>query len=287
MKDKITEFAPAKINLTLHVTGRRDDGYHLLDSLVVFADIGDEITVEPADRLSLTVDGPMSEGVPTDSSNLVLKAASLFETTQTVATSGASLTLTKNLPASSGIGGGSSDAAATLRALSQLWQCPLPAPSRALSLGADLPVCLTPQTQRMSGIGEQLTPVAALPETFILLANPGIEVSTPQVFKTLASRNNTPMPQTLPVWQGFDDFITWLKTQRNDLEAPARAIAPDITETLAALSAQPNAALTRMSGSGATCFALFKDEHAAKSAYASLSKAHPNWWLAHGRILHP
>ncbi|WP_372834971.1 4-(cytidine 5'-diphospho)-2-C-methyl-D-erythritol kinase, partial [Puniceibacterium confluentis] len=171
-------FAPAKVNLTLHVTGRRADGYHLLDSLVVFADIGDTVSVEASDRLSLAVDGPMAVGVPVDDSNLVLRAARFLNPER-----GAAILLTKHLPAASGIGGGSSDAAATLRALSELWGVPVP--RDVLALGADLPVCMAPGAQRLAGVGDVLTPVPGLPDCDILLVKPGVSVATPQGVRAL------------------------------------------------------------------------------------------------------
>ena len=279
MTAKVTAFAPAKINLTLHVTGRREDGYHLLDSLVAFADIGDEIEARAASEMSLSVSGPMSEGVPSDSRNLMLKAAKLLDPTGTAA-----LSLTKHLPAASGIGGGSSDAAATLRALAELWDLPLPRTEDVLPLGADLPVCLYPAPQRMSGIGEKLERLPALPPCDILLVNPGVEVATPSIFKALTSRDNAPMPDVLPNWRSAEGLAAWLHTQRNDLEPPACGLAPEISDALSALEAT-NPLIARMSGSGATCFALFPANSAkTDTALDAIQQAHPNWWVKSGRI---
>ncbi|MGR3814081.1 MAG: 4-(cytidine 5'-diphospho)-2-C-methyl-D-erythritol kinase [Cognatishimia activa] len=279
MTAKVTAFAPAKINLTLHVTGRREDGYHLLDSLVAFADIGDEIEARAASEMSLSVSGPMSEGVPSDSRNLMLKAAKLFDPSGKAA-----LYLTKHLPAASGIGGGSSDAAATLRALAELWDLPLPQTEDVLPLGADLPVCLYPTSQRMSGIGEKLERLPALPPCDILLVNPGVEVATPGIFKALTSRDNAPMTDVLPNWRSAEDLAAWLHTQRNDLEPPACGLAPEISDALSALEAT-NPLIARMSGSGATCFALFPAGSAeADTACGAIQQAHPNWWVKSGRF---
>ncbi|MGR3760479.1 4-(cytidine 5'-diphospho)-2-C-methyl-D-erythritol kinase [Roseobacteraceae bacterium NS-SX3] len=272
-------FAPAKINLTLHVTGQRADGYHLLDSLVGFASAGDRLRAEPADGLSLTVTGPRAEGVPEDGSNLVLRAARLLD-----ADRGAALTLEKHLPAASGIGGGSSDAAAALRALSRLWDLPLPAASETLALGADLPVCMAPGAQRMTGVGERLAPVDRLPGCGILLVNPGVEVPTPAVFKALARKDNAPMPENLPRWRDAAELAGWLATQRNDLQAPALALAPVIGEVLTALRAT-GCLHAAMSGSGATCYALFSPgTGAAEAAEARIRAEHPGWWAAAGRL---
>ena len=246
--------APAKINLSLHVTGRRDDGYHLLDSLVVFADIGDRLWLSDADEMSLSVTGPFAEGVPEDGRNLVWKAAER-------AGRMLSIRLEKNLPHGAGIGGGSSDAAAVLR-----WAG---AGKNALDLGADVPVCLSNTPQRMRGIGEQLEPVA-VPECHLVLVNPGVHVPTPAVFRALERRDNagmTPMG---------DDFIGWLGAQRNDLQEAAISVAPVIAEALATLD---DALVARMSGSGATCFGLYPDADMAKAAAARIAAAQPGWWV--------
>ncbi|MBR9842598.1 MAG: 4-(cytidine 5'-diphospho)-2-C-methyl-D-erythritol kinase [Rhodobacteraceae bacterium] len=265
---KTEAFAPAKINLTLHVTGQRADGYHLLDSLVVFADIGDRLTATPATEPSLTVTGPLSDGVPTGPENLVLRAAALIQTP-------AALSLEKHLPAAAGIGGGSSDAAATLRALSALTGVPLP-DDKGLSLGADLPVCTLARAATMRGIGEDIAPVDGLPPLPAVLVNPRVDVPTPSVFRALTSKTNAPM-DPIPQGADFNTFCNWLATQRNDLEPPARTLAPEIDATLAALS---DARLARMSGSGATCFGLYPTQAAAEDAAARIRKAQPDWWVA-------
>ena len=269
-------FAPAKINLTLHVTGQRADGYHLLDSLVVFADIGDTILAEPSDRLGLTLNGPQSGQLTADPDNLVLRAACLMAPDRHAA-----LALTKRLPVASGIGGGSADAAATLRALSRLWDLPLPAADAILTLGADVPVCMDSAPCRMSGIGEILAPVPALPSMGITLVNPGVSVSTPSVFRALASKTNPPMESRLPRWRDLGEFIAWLKTQRNDLQVSAIAHQPVIERTLLALR-QAGALHVGMSGSGATCFGLFAPDGSGSQSMHDLP-AH--WWRAYGRVL--
>lgn len=280
----IEAFAPAKANLALHVTGRRPDGYHLLDSLVVFADLRDRLRFEPAPELSLAVTGPFAAGVPTDGTNLVLKAAALM------AGRGARIMLEKQLPHGGGIGGGSSDAAATLRALSQLWRAPMPDMAKVLSLGADVPVCLmAPAPQRMRGIGEALTPVPALPEAHLVLLNPGVPVSTREVFARLAAGQGTENPGLTPMPEAMDfaTFAGWLGAQRNDLEAPAIAVAPVIAEALALLRKVPKCALARMSGSGSTVFGLFAEVHTAAEAAKRIAAAAPGWWVRAAPILKP
>lgn len=265
----ITEVAPAKVNLTLHVTGCRADGYHLLDSLVVFADIGDRVTVQPgAPRLAVT--GPMSAGIPDGPENLVLCAAALMRTE-------ADIKLDKHLPAAAGIGGGSSDAAACLRALARLTGARLP--DDVASLGADVPVCLLARAARMRGIGEEVTPLARLPILHAVLVNPRIAVSTTAIFKRLARRDNPPMPARLPGWHTAEHLIHWLATQRNDLEEPAIAEAPVIADVLQKIAASEGCALSRMSGSGATCFGLYPDPPSAQEAARTLRRDHPAWWV--------
>jgi len=263
-------FAPAKINLALHVTGQRSDGYHLLDSLVAFVDLGDQIIAAPAVQSSLTVTGPFAEGVPTDGTNLVLKAAALAGRPM-------ALTLDKHLPPASGIGGGSADAAATLRAAARLGIQPVTA-DQALSLGADVPVCLLSKPVRMSGIGERLTPVV-MPALHLVLVNPRVEVSTPEVFARLERKDNMPMPDKLPRWPDSLAFVDWLSTQRNDLERPAVKLVPEIAAALAALALAPKVQMVRMSGSGATCFALFADRLSADAAAAQMAASNPWWWV--------
>lgn len=272
-------FAPAKVNLALHVTGRRADGYHLLDSLVVFADLGDRIRVEAAERLSLSVTGPRAAGVPADATNLVWRAAEALGPGR-----GARITLEKHLPAAAGIGGGSSDAAAALRALATLWDVALPRAADVLALGADVPVCLDARAARMGGIGERLDPVPALPEAGLVLVNPGTGVSTPAVFKALAQRNNPPLPDPGP-WADAAALAAWLRQTRNDLEAPARALVPEIGAVLGAISTAPGCLLARMSGSGATCFGLFADRASAARAAQAIGGQNPGWWVKAGGFL--
>lgn len=268
-------FAPAKINISLHVTGRRPDGYHLLDSLVVFADVGDRLHLRLASEPRLSVTGPMSGGVPTGADNLVLRAAALMGIT-------AEITLEKHLPAASGIGGGSSDAAACLRALSEM--CCQPAPSDVSALGADVPVCLVARAARMRGIGEEVLPLDGLPTLDAVLVNPGVPVSTPAIFRRLTQRANPAMPAQLPDWPDAATLIDWLGAQRNDLQDAAIAEAPVVANVLQEIASSQHCALARMSGSGATCFGLYPDAATATRAAQSLSASHPGWWVQATRL---
>lgn len=264
-------FAPAKINLTLHVTGQRPDGYHLLDSLVVFADLGDRVRVRAAPSLSLRVTGPMAAGVPVGEDNLVLRAVRL------AGVAGAEIVLEKNLPAAAGIGGGSADAAATFRALQSGFGLTPPAVDEVMTLGADVPACLLSQSLRMSGIGETISPVAAMPGLPAVLVNPGVPVHTPAAFRALTTRNGASMPE-IPTFAGITDCAVWLALQRNDLQEAAIGICPEIGACLAALRDQA-ALLARMSGSGATCFGLFQTADAADRACRAIARAQPGWWV--------
>ncbi|MBR9650739.1 4-(cytidine 5'-diphospho)-2-C-methyl-D-erythritol kinase [Thalassovita aquimarina] len=270
--ETIEAFAPAKVNLTLHVTGQREDGYHLLDSLVMFADVGDRISLRRADKSSLTVTGPMGQGVPTGPENLVLRAVDLMG-------EAADITLEKHLPAAAGIGGGSSDAAAVLSALRDLTGKPVP--DQGLSLGADVPVCLAGKAAIMRGIGEDVAPVDGLPELHCVLVNPGVAVPTGAVFKGLARKDN-PAMDSLPAQPDFAALITWLQRQRNDLERPAIAAQPVIGEVLQEIAATDGCRMARMSGSGATCFGLYATEAQAKAAAGRLQR--DGWWVAATRL---
>jgi 4-diphosphocytidyl-2-C-methyl-D-erythritol kinase len=207
-----------------------------------------------------------------DMSNLVMKAAGLFGNRT------ASLMLEKHLPTASGIGGGSADAAAALRVLADLYGCDFPDASDVLGLGADVPVCLSGVATRMAGIGEVLSPVASLPDFWMVLVNPGVAVPTPAIFKALRSKFNPPMPAVLPCFNGIADFANWLAEQRNDLQAPAEALQPAITEVLKTITSTQGCLLSRMSGSGATCFGLFQGEAAATNAAAHIAAIRPDWW---------
>jgi 4-diphosphocytidyl-2-C-methyl-D-erythritol kinase len=280
----LSERASAKINLYLHVVGRRPDGYHLLDSLAVFAGAGDVLTVESAETLSLTVTGPFTAGLDGEADNLVLRAARALAAQAGVPATGR-LVLKKNLPVASGIGGGSADAAAALRLLSRFWGVDVgqgTLAAIAATLGADVPVCLAGRAAVMSGIGEILAPAPPLPPAGMVLVNPGVAVSTPAVFR--AREGGFSAPAALPAdgWNHAESLAAGLRATVNDLEAPALRLAPAITESLAALRAAPGCLLARMSGSGATCFGLFADAAVARLAAGGLQ--HPGWWVWGGEI---
>lgn len=261
---KLTEIAYAKINLALHVRKRRNDGYHALETVFAFADDGDVLTAEPADKLSLDIIGPFSGGLTSGADNLVLRAANKLQTIG----QGARLILQKNLPIASGIGGGSADAAAALRLLSRLWATEIDLMPIAASLGADVPACLYSATMWGGGIGDELKRFEGegISDASILLVNPGLVCPTGPIFAA---------------WDGVDRgpliAESWIDA-RNDLQAPAVALFPEIAAVLAVLDSQPGVRIARMSGSGATCFALFETKLLRDEACANVGKAYPQWW---------
>ena len=274
--------ACAKINLFLHVGDKRNDGFHPLQSLAVFTDVGDVLTARDGAGLSLTLEGPFAAGLQSENDNLVLKAARAL-----AAAAGrnpdAALTLTKNLPVASGIGGGSADAAAALRALRELWRLEIDDARLgeiALTLGSDIPVCLGDVPSFMAGRGEILTPVASMPRLALLLVNPGVAVPTRDVFAALDARSGVDMKFPPGRLRDCADVLRFLDATHNDLEAPARGIAPVIGDALHGIAALPGALFARMSGSGATCFGLFPDDDSCARAAQLLKAKNPGWWIA-------
>lgn len=284
MSSSLQARAPAKINLTLHVLGRREDGYHELLSLVAFAGVCDHLRLTQADKLSLSVDGPTSQAAGGGDDNLVLRAARNLAARVEGLKVGA-FALTKHLPVAAGIGGGSSDAAAALRLLARLNDLPLNDPrviEAARATGADVPVCLDPGARMMAGVGEQLGPKLGFAAIAAVLVNPGVAVETKSVFAELGLKPGQPYgfgkhPAVEPN-MGADALIAALKKGRNDLEDPAGVIAREVVAALAVLGAARGARLARMSGSGATCFALFSDRHQAARAAHVIRRDHPKWW---------
>lgn len=259
-----TEEAPAKVNLYLHVVGRRADGYHLLDSLAVFPGATDTVHATPAGTMTLEVNGPHGVGLEAGAGNLVMRAALALASAAGVE-AGARLILDKRLPVASGIGGGSADAAATLRALVRLWDVRLPSDRLRLivqGLGADVPVCLASRPARMQGVGEILGSAPVLPACGMVLLNPGAAVSTPDVFRARQGAFSD-IPVLPAAWPDVAAMAADLALLRNDLEAPAMALCPAIAPVLDWLRARPGCLLARMSGSGATCFGLFATPDAA------------------------
>jgi 4-diphosphocytidyl-2-C-methyl-D-erythritol kinase len=280
-------FAPAKINLTLHVTGQRPDGYHLLDSLVAFAGVGDRLTLAEADAPSFTVTGPFAGAVPAGDDNLVVRAARLVPHQRPVA-----ITLEKWLPPASGIGGGSADAAAAFRGMVALSLAQgkasgdlardevLRSHGKALlALGADVPMCLVSRPLRATGVGESIELLDGIPSLPAVLVNPKRALPTPEVFKALERRDNPPMPERIPTFPYAAGLADWLAGQRNDLQDAAERIVPQIADVTRALSTCKGALLARMSGSGATCFGIFRDKAAAMAAAEALGAEYPDWWI--------
>lgn len=281
--------APAKVNLSLHVTGKRDDGYHLLDSVVVFAGVFDRLTLTSADHITLDVAGPYAEALEDTQSddNIVVRAAWALAAA-TGARHGVHIQLFKTLPVAAGIGGGSADAAAVLRGLQRLWQVEIDETSLlaiAARLGADVPVCLRARPTQMSGIGETLNDVPTLPPAWLVLVNPGIPLTTASVFKAFAGTTFRP---ALPLTEAVttpQDLAHALARRHNGLTAAAMAVVPEIGLAIARLGALPGCLLSRMSGSGATLWGLFADESDARAAAQTLRHEHPGWWIEPARIL--
>jgi 4-diphosphocytidyl-2-C-methyl-D-erythritol kinase len=276
--------APAKVNLTLRVLGRRADGYHELESLVVFADCGDRLTFTPGSALALTLSGATAAQAGDDADNLVLKAARALAARTPGVILGA-FHLEKNLPVAAGLGGGSSDAAAALRLIAQANELALDNPhlqAAARATGADVPVCLDPRPRLMRGIGEQLSRPLALPRLPAVLVNPGVALPTKDVFAGLKASAQMAAPFDLVAAiaeaEGEDRLLHLLRGQPNDLEAPAIILQPVIAEALTGLSSLAGCRLARMSGSGATCFGLFASAVDAEAAAQILRAKYPNWW---------
>ena len=277
----VSELAPAKINLALHVTGQRPDGYHLIESIVTFADIGDHLTFSPADEDRLSLSGPFASAITGGSDNLVARARDGLRRllqARGVEAPAVAIHLEKNLPVASGIGGGSADAAATLRGLLRLWSAGGVGTDEiealALSIGADVPMCMAGRPLIASGIGEKLSPLTGMPRFAMVLANPLRGISTPEVFSRLASRQNPGLVLNDPC-----DWMLNLAAARNDLQGPAGELVPEIGALCNLLQSQ-GAVLTRMSGSGATCFGVFDSRRGADHAASMLQAERPEWYFA-------
>jgi 4-diphosphocytidyl-2-C-methyl-D-erythritol kinase len=277
------EPAPAKINLYLNVSGRRDDGYHSMESLVVFTEFGDLIGLAPAPALSLTRTGPFAAHLPENpKDDLCLRAA------QELAAilghnAGVAISLEKNIPVAAGVGGGSADAAAILRALCRAWQID-PGLSQVLDvaarLGADVPVCLRGHTAMMRGVGDVVSPRETDPELDLVLVNPNLPLSTAAVFASLSDKEIASVGLQAPEKTGgFDSYVATLRKYRNDLMRPARELCPDVDDVLEVLSGIADCQLARMSGSGPTCFGIFGSKEAATRAAQKISRLHPRWWV--------
>jgi 4-diphosphocytidyl-2-C-methyl-D-erythritol kinase len=276
----VREKAPAKVNLTLRVLGRRADGLHEIESLVAFANVADALTLTPGDALALSVAGPTAAAAGDVAENLVLKAArALAERVEALKLG--RFALSKRLPVAAGLGGGSADAAAALRLLARANRL-APDDARlaqaARATGADVPVCLDPRPRFMRGTGDILSDPFELPRLFAVLVNPGIAVATRDVFAMLAA---APATQTKPaMWpRERAELLDEIARGRNDLEEPAIELEPAIANVLAVLRKLPGCRLARMSGSGATCFALFDSYRTASAAARRLRVGYPTWWV--------
>ena len=289
MSELFTQTAPAKINLALHVTRRREDGYHDLESLIVFADISDDLEARLAPADSLAISGPFGEKLRAEPGNLVLRAIAAFRARWPhLAPPGLAMHLTKNLPVAAGIGGGSADAAAALRIIAGLAAEPVPVnelADLAAGLGADVPACLLSRPLVARGVGEILSPLPEFPLLFVTLVNPGIAVATADVFRRLRAHDNYPLPAlpeplTRPAQLGL-----WLTETRNDLEPPAIKLVPEIGVLIDELAETAGCVLSRMSGSGATVFALFGAEGQAHEAAREMRRRHPDYWVGTAPLL--
>ncbi len=277
-------FAPAKINLTLKVARPRDDGLHPLQSVVAFADVGDVVAAAPGDGLSLTLEGEFAEGLSAGEDNLVLRAARALADAASMAEANAALSLEKNLPIAAGVGGGSSDAAAALRALNELWGLNLPLPRLAeiaRPLGADVPVCVAAQTAFMSGAGETFTPMNA-PAFAAILVNPLIPLPTANVYRQFDRMNlGAKLPaSTAPFWADREAALRDFAALGNDLEPAARALLPELDDIATMMRDDPRILHAALSGSGATMFALVSSGDDAAEIVEAWQRAHPDWWMA-------
>ncbi|KRA55973.1 4-(cytidine 5'-diphospho)-2-C-methyl-D-erythritol kinase [Devosia sp. Root635] len=291
MAEPLLQLAPAKVNLALHVTHRREDGYHDLESLVVFADVADELQAEPADTDTLVISGPFAKALGVGETNLVSRAVAAFRARWPDAVKARlALHLTKNLPVAAGIGGGSADAAAALRLMAGLSSRPIAVPDladMAATLGADVPACLVSMPLVARGVGEVLAPLPEFPACHIVLVNPMVPLATADVFRRLRAHDNYPLPElpsplTRPAQLGI-----WLAETRNDLQPPAVKLVPVIGDIVAHLGETQGCMLARMSGSGATVFGLFGSSGQAHQAAQVMRAANPDHWVAAAPLILP
>ena len=289
MAETVSEAASAKLNLALHVTGRRADGYHSLEMLVAFADLADELEAAPAARDTLTITGPFAAALGNSESNLVLKALAAFRARWPGALpAGLSLRLHKNLPVAAGLGGGSADAAAALRLFARIGQGSFPFADLlaiATTLGADVPMCLYSLPAEVRGLGEIVLPLKQFPAAHVVLVNPLVPVVTADVFRRLARRDNPGLPPRVDPLARPAQLGLWLGETRNDLEPPAIALVPAIADIKRHLAAIDGCILARMSGSGGTVFGLFGSSAQAHQAAHDLRMLWPDYWVAAAPLL--
>ena len=276
--ETIKSLAKAKVNLALHVVGKLGNGYHLLDSLVAFPDVGDILTFTKANKISMSISGPFADdlkgGFPDFKDNIIIQAAKLVCNQN----QGVKIHLTKNLPVASGIGGGSTDAAATLLATAELWHNSLPVSKDIIALGADVPACLSDGFKRMGGIGDKLVDLRKPSQMWIVLVNSGLKISTQTIFNEISLVDNEPLDE-LPLFNNQEVFFNYLYNQRNDLENVACNRFPEIRSILSILRNTLGSKLVRMSGSGSTCFALYASEKEAISAASSIQLRFKKYWV--------
>ena len=291
MADTVTVAAAAKVNLTLHIVGRRDDGFHLLESLIGFTEIVDHITLTASDDISLDVSGPEQKALTDSDDNLVIRAARLVKD-HVNGKGGAYFALEKHIPVTAGLGGGSADAAAAVQGCETLWNItstvPIEDAALAAGLGADVPVCRFGRAAWVSGIGERVSPAPSWPDLWMVLVNPRIPVPTAKVFQAFSRqfKKSEIHNGTGPTWSPkADEFIDFLASRENSLTDAALSIAPVIAEVLAVISAAPDCLLARMSGSGPTCFGLFASEADAQTAANTIARGKSEWWVRATRLV--
>jgi len=276
----INEFAPAKINLSLHLVGQKSDGYHLLDSIVSFVNIGDTLRMTPGGSSGLVVEGPFAKDLPSSNHNLVFKAAEIFSNVRLP-----QITLEKNIPVASGIGGGSADAAATVRLISKVYDEPKPPINKLISLGADVPVCMHKGIVRMMGVGEKIINLSPAPNVGILLVNPRKALSTSEVFNAVKKKKNSGVKSHTFMEDKLNLWFDWINSMRNDLTSSAINLVPEIRFILDKLVTCDGAKVVRMSGSGATCFALFENFDLLQDAKDKIGKDFPSFWCEKGQLI--
>lgn len=284
-----SELAPTKVNLALHVTGRRPDGYHNIETLAVFADYADIVTAAPSsdNRMRLAVKGPFAKKLAENSTagdNLAIKAASeLMRASGRRDLSPVTLRLTKRIPIGAGLGGGSADAAATLRLLNRTWNLNLDLGKLAeigVRLGADVPMCLASLPLVARGVGERLTPATGIPALPIVLAHPGVPVDTGKVFAALEQAERSPLPPLPPRFGAVLDVIFWLRRARNDLAEPAAKVERAAAAPAKVIMSDPECLFARMTGSGSAAYGIFVSLEAAERAAERIREARPGWWVA-------
>lgn len=280
--------APAKVNLYLNITGKRDDGYHLLDSLMVFVDVHDDIIIEPADgKITLDISGEYAKYLTDDvENNLVIKVAEALKAHTGDINLGAKMGLVKNIPIGAGLGGGSSDAACVLKALNRFWSAGLSKEELAdigIRFGSDIVFCLEESAAFVSGAGEIVESVGVIPRLNILLVNPNIPLGAGDVYRKYSGKFSGSANREEFSYDS-DSFVDFLAGQKNDLQEPAIVIVPEIENILSVINGQNGCLLARMSGSGTTCFGLFKDDLQAHKAVENIKAGHPNWWVRTGYI---